>query len=105
MSNLQVRNIGNATAGSSHVGYYLSTNTTITSSDYRIGEDFVRSLSAGASSTESFAIDLNSLTSVPKGTYYFGIIVDDKNEVRESNGNDNTCYHTSPRVTISDPCD
>ena len=102
ISNLKIINNGNATAGSSYIGYYLSKNTNITRSDIYLGEDFVSSLVGGASSTESFSKSLNGIAD---GTYYLGIIVDYKNQVSESSGSDNTCYYASPKIIIdSDPC-
>jgi len=96
---LQVKNTGTGSAGSSTVGYYLSGNTTITTSDYLIDEDYVTSLSSGGSSSESTSKDVSTL-SIPAGTYYVGYIIDYKNDVSESNEDDNKWYWTSPTVNI-----
>jgi hypothetical protein len=98
LSNFTVKNIGATQAGASYVGYYLSTNTTITDQDIFIGEDYVGSLNSGSSSTESFEKILSNIAS---GTYYFGAIVDYKNEVTETTGTDNDCYFSSPRIIIT----
>lgn len=103
---LRVINDGNTSAGSSsRVGYYLSTNTTITVSDNYLGDDYVSNLSAGGSSPESFSMDVGS-TSIPAGTYYVGYIIDYQNDVVESDESraDNTyAWSSSQRVTIPPP--
>ena len=98
ITNFKVINDGSARAGASYIGYYLSTNTTITTSDIFLGEDYMTSLYPGEVSTESFG---TTVSGVAPGTYYIGIIVDYKSEVSESNGNDNECYYNSPTVVIS----
>ena len=99
VNNLGVANVGNAASGSSHVGYYLSLDTDITTSDHFIGSKAVGALSPGQTSYVSFSVDVASL-GLPSGTYYVGIIVDYQNEVAESNEHDNSCFWYSPRVTI-----
>ena len=103
ISGLKVKNTGNATAGSSRVGYYLSTNTTITTYDTRIATDYVSSLAPESISTESMSVDVASLGLSP-GTYYVGILVDYRDVVDESNENDNDCYWYSPKVVIPEEC-
>lgn len=94
--NSRVVNTGDQTAGTSRLGYYLSEDTAIQPSDSRIGDDVVSSLAAGAFSDETFSADFNTVTGVPPfdphGTYYLGWIVDDLNEVVESNENDNRFF-------------
>ncbi|MDD4961443.1 MAG: CARDB domain-containing protein, partial [Candidatus Marinimicrobia bacterium] len=98
----EVINIGAATAGSSHLGYYLSTNTTISQSDYRWADDYVTSLTVGAKSPESSGtVDLTTVSpTIPDGTYYVGWIIDYLNEVIESDENDNNFYFPSPMITV-----
>ncbi len=96
-----VQNNGNGGASSSELGYYLSTNTTINTSDYLIGTDAVPSLSIGATSPESITIDVTTVSpSIPTGTYYVGYFIDHLSQVSESNENDNTHYWSTPQVTI-----
>lgn len=99
ISGLKIINNGNSTAGASHVGYYLSSNTDITTSDILLGEDYVGPLDPGEISTESFS---RNITGVPNGTYYVGVIADYKGEVSETSGSDNDCYYGSPKVTIDE---
>ena len=97
IENLEIKNIGDATAGNSHIGYYLSEDTSISRDDIFIGEDLVGSLAPGGRSFHSFS---PTLRNVPNGTYYVGIVVDYKGEVLESNGEDNFCSYFPTTVTI-----
>ncbi len=99
--NVTVVNNGTANAASSSLGYYLSTNTTISSSDYLIGTDAVSSLTPGATSPESITVSLCNLTGVPNGTYYVGYAIDRLNAVAETNETENNRYWSSPKPTRS----
>ncbi|HRY99133.1 MAG TPA: C10 family peptidase, partial [Bacteroidales bacterium] len=72
------------------LGYYLSSNTTISPSDYLLTTDDVPILSPSYSSAESMAINVFSATDpAPPGVYYAGYYIDDlyqeDNEVSETN--------------------
>lgn len=97
---LKVENNGAGNATSNRVGYYLSSNTTITTSDYFISSSSLGSLSSGSTSTESINIDVANL-GIPNGTYYVGYIIDDQGKVSESNENDNTYAWSGKTVTIN----
>ncbi len=99
ISGIQVRNIGNSSSASATLGYYLSTNRTITTSDFRIGTDNISALSPGAVSNESFSITLSSLN-VPEGNYYIGMIADYNNLRNESDEFNNSCFFSSPLLAI-----
>ncbi|MFK7937180.1 MAG: CARDB domain-containing protein, partial [Saprospiraceae bacterium] len=99
ISNLKIRNQGSATAGTFKVGYYLSTNTIISTNDYLVGTDVITSLDPNATSTEYFSINLSS-TDIPEGTYYVGIIADNEDVVDESDEENNNCFY-STQVTIT----
>lgn len=103
ISNFQVENAGTATANSSYLGYYLSTNTIISTSDYYLGRDYVSALTSGQYSTESFTVDVSNITpAIPDGTYYIGFLIDYQNVVSESSESDNNdCYWTSPTLNLS----
>ena len=99
-----VINNGDGDAGSSELGYYLSTNTTISTSDHLIGTDYVTGLSPSATSTESISIDVMTVSpAIPAGTYYVGYFIDHLGQVSESNENDNDRYWSTPQVTIPGP--
>lgn len=102
VSGVQVINDGNATSGSSTLGYYLSSNTTITTSDYLAGTDFVSSLAINQTSTESTTINSSNIMNMPPdGSYYLGMIVDYLDVVSESDETDNNdCFFTSPQVIV-----
>lgn len=101
--NTTIENNGVVGAGYSYVGYYLSTNTTITTGDILLGTDYVSPLSAGASSAESFSIDVTTNPNVTPGTYYFGYIIDHQNAVAESNESDNTWVWGGNPITVPGP--
>ena len=67
-----VRNDGDGAVAATTLRYYRSTDATITSSDTSVGTDWVRGLSAGATSPESISLTAPSSA----GTYYYGACVD-----------------------------
>jgi len=99
--NTTIENNGTQTAGYSYIGYYLSTNTTISTADYLIGTDYVSSLAPGASSAESITVDVSAvLPTIPAGTYYIGYFIDHTGLVSESNEGDNRWVWSTGQVTI-----
>nr|VFK46173.1 MAG: Peptidase M10 serralysin C terminal [Candidatus Kentron sp. TC] len=87
-ANVTVRNQGTATAGSSYVGYYLSTNSTITTLDTRLSVDYTGSLASGRSEYDYQYFNLPK-NLVAGRTYYIGAIADYNNRVGESNEGNN----------------
>ncbi len=103
IQNLKIWNNGHSYAGASHVGYYLSTDQHFTTSDYRIGSDYISGLHPGDYVTKHFNYDLSHLD-IPPGYYYVGIIVDYKEDVHEKDEHDNNdCYWTHPKVHVQNP--
>lgn len=82
----RLSNWGSDSAPSSITGIYRSTNSTISTSDTRIGTDSNSSLSANAGRTETFTVDT---TGWAAGTYYIGAVADYNNAITESNGSNN----------------
>ena len=80
-----VNNLGTNTLASPSVNFYLSTDTSITSDDYLLGNVTASSVSAGASRN----VSLNKPVRVPAGRYYIGAIIDSENQVDEANENNN----------------
>lgn len=81
-------NQGSASAGAFRLGFYISTDNIITTSDIFTGPGCTLSgLAAGASASCGAALGIPS--SLPPGTYYFGAIADDLGEVTESNESNN----------------
>ena len=101
---LRVKNDGNAKAGATRVGYYLSTDQHFTTSDYFIGSSNLPELSAYAvANVTPFSLDVSGLN-IPAGSYFVGVIIDDTNKIAESNESDNnTCSFSHPKVTIASP--
>ncbi|MEM9680750.1 MAG: CARDB domain-containing protein, partial [Bacteroidota bacterium] len=82
-----VRNIGSATASSSTMAYYISTNSTYSGDDVLVGTDAVSSLGAGSASSESASITIPGGLSA--GTYYILFRADYTSAVTESNESNN----------------
>jgi len=68
-----VKNQGTMSIGASYVGYYLSSDAMITTSDILVGVRYVANLVAGASSSGSGNVAIPAGLS---GTYYWGTIAD-----------------------------
>jgi subtilase family serine protease len=84
-----------AVTSSFQVSIYLSTDSTITTSDLLLGTDTIASLAAGtsASATSSFTIP----SATPVGDYFVGIIVNTgPNPVSESNTLNNSLATSGP---------
>jgi hypothetical protein len=96
VASICVVNRGSADAGSFRTGFYLSTDTLIKTTDYLLTSITKSSLAAGYYSNLSDTINLDNISSLPKGTYYLGFLVDDLKQVSESDETDNNIYFTSP---------
>ncbi|MCI5158295.1 MAG: hypothetical protein D3906_07590 [Candidatus Electrothrix sp. AUS1_2] len=70
--NVTVKNQGNATAFSSNLRYYRSSNATISVSDTQLTTDFIASLDAGVSSAQNASISAPGTA----GTYWVGACAD-----------------------------
>ncbi|NET56476.1 MAG: hypothetical protein F6K47_09985 [Symploca sp. SIO2E6] len=92
-----VKNQGSATATSSYLKYYLSTDTSLSSSDTYLGQDYVRRLRSGRSSYESHYARLSS--SLQSGNYYLLWQADSTGRVAEGNESNNVGYRS---INITD---
>ena len=102
ISNLEIRNDGLGIANSSHVGVYLSLDEIINKNeDVFIGEIEVDEIGVNTSDFVSFD---RSLPQIAPDSFFLGFVLDDQEEVLETEGSDNTCYFLSPKVLITDPC-
>ncbi|SHI69889.1 Por secretion system C-terminal sorting domain-containing protein [Hymenobacter daecheongensis DSM 21074] len=95
-----VRNQGSGDAGSSQLGYYLSTNTTLDASDVSLGTTSGGLLGAGLSAQRGGNFTIPAATTA--GSYYVLYVVDPQNSVTESNETNNTAS-LALTVTISAP--
>src|ERR1019366_1746687 len=82
-----IKNQGTAVAGAFRLGFYLSTGSNITPSSTLIAYCSYTFLAAGATNTCSGTLALSG--SLGAGTYHGGVIVDDLNQVSESNESNN----------------
>ena len=83
-----VRNQGQASAGSSTLTFYLSLDGTVTSSDIKLGDKSINTLSAGGSQNVNVQVTIPSSTAT--GTYYIGAIADRTGIIAETNEGNNT---------------
>ena len=93
-----VQNNGDASAGSFRIGWYLSTNTIISTGDNLVCNVTQSSLTNGFFINKSCTVDLDDVSGLPSGTYYVGVYFDDLADVAESDETDNTAYFSSPTV-------
>jgi Calx-beta domain/CARDB/Peptidase M10 serralysin C terminal len=89
----RVQNLGNINSQIFNVGFYLSTDQTITTSDYRVGSQFIDGLAANSTSdtligTFQLPNASNSFWSGSK-TYYVGLVIDPNNYTVETNKTNN----------------
>jgi alpha-tubulin suppressor-like RCC1 family protein len=99
----KVRNRGKGEAGYFRIGMYLSKDPVITTSDVQIGSPKgveTESLSAGADDHFTYRTNLISL---PAGIYYLGAIADYRNQITESNENNNTRVGERILIARSEP--
>ena len=77
-----------ASSGSFDWAMYLSTDSTITSSDTQVGYDQSRSsINGGSTGTDSLSSSNRIPSTLNPGNYYWGFIVDIDDDVSESNEN------------------
>ena len=90
-----------ASSGSFDWAMYLSTDSTITTSDTQVGSDqYKSSISGGSYSSDSLSTSNRIPSSMNPGTYYWGYIVDVDDDVDEQDENNND--YTCNQVTIED---
>ena len=95
-----VKNVGSATAPSSTLGWYLSTDGVIATDDIPVATATVQSLSSGASASVSATVTIPA--DVPSGNYVVGAIADPANLVAETDETNNTrSYNRSLSLSFS----
>lgn len=105
VSNVTTQNIGDAgTGGYSFVGYFLSTDETITTSDHYLGYDFVNVLASGATNTQQETFQLHSLD-LEDGEYYVGAVSDFTSRISETDLSNNTCVFDDVFIQIGQQTD
>jgi len=91
------KNQGKASSGAFDDGYYLSTNSVISTGDKLLKTYSRTSLAAGASAGP-YTVTLTIPSSTKPGTYYLGYYVDHKFKVSESTEGNNTRYF---KITVT----
>lgn len=90
---LEIENNGGAAAGAFEVSFYLSTNDTISTSDFLLNTFTVNGLSGNSFDTYTANLTLPGVNNAfwnGDGTYYIGMIVDSGNAIAEINENNNS---------------
>jgi subtilase family serine protease len=87
-ANFRVQNTGNTTAGAFRVGFYLSTDNTITTGDRLLGFTDINALAAGATTANlAQSLTLPGASDTfwrTSGPYFIGMIVDSANSIVET---------------------
>jgi len=97
---IDVMNIGtDPTSGSFKNIIYLSNDTDITAGDYRINDWNITQTVAAGDYKRSWEIS-TSVTGVPPGDYYLGVIADAEGDIDESDETNNAGHQLSPEITI-----
>ena len=86
----RIKNDGDSSSGSFRWGLYLSTDTTITTSDIQLDTWSQSSISSGSTRSSTKSVTIPS--SITGGYYYIGMIVDINGQVSESDENNNDDY-------------
>ncbi|MBI4597804.1 MAG: S8 family serine peptidase [Candidatus Omnitrophica bacterium] len=87
-STTTVANLGSGTAGDFYVGFYLSTDATITTTDTFLGNRYLGTLAIGASSTLTTTLTIPA--TLAPGTYTLGAIADYTNRRAETTETNNS---------------
>ncbi|MED5374945.1 MAG: CARDB domain-containing protein, partial [Candidatus Thermoplasmatota archaeon] len=97
----RVDNIGDDTSGWFYWEMYLSTDSTITTSDMKLGStQQASSISGGSYRSGTYSPTLPG--NLAQGTYYFGIIVDSTSRVSEGDETNNVEVGNSLYITVPD---
>ncbi|MED5486183.1 MAG: CARDB domain-containing protein, partial [Candidatus Thermoplasmatota archaeon] len=97
----RIENIGDDTSGWFYWEMYLSTDSTITTSDTKLGStQQANSISGGSSRSGTFSTSLPG--NLAQGTYYFGIIVDSTSRVTEGDETNNVEVGNSVYISVPD---
>ncbi|MEK7468048.1 MAG: CARDB domain-containing protein [Planctomycetota bacterium] len=94
-----VENDGDDWSGGFWVDFYASENSSITTSDWKIGSVYVGSLWAGEWANADLLV---SFPDIPPGRYYVGAIIDATHVVSESNESDNIVVFSGPSLLVLD---
>ena len=89
---LAIRNSGTDDAGTFSVGYYVSSDANITTADTLLdgGRKFVEALSSGSTISLTLFSGAEIPSSVRSGPAYLGVIIDEADDVGETNEANNT---------------
>ena len=97
-----IRNGGTADSGAYVVRFYASTDTTITTSDYYIGEVAMSGTVAGNWDDCDW---YGNFPDIPQGLYWIGWIIDADSQVSETNESNNRAYKEDDQANICDIID
>ncbi len=99
-----IKNGGTQNSPAVTINFYLSTDTNITTSDYKLGQSGnLPALAPGQN--QSFDATRELPLNIPPGTYYVGWIIDVDNVANESNESNNAVVIRSISLVLQDPED
>ncbi len=88
--NYAVENTSNAGTENVNVAFYLSKDSIIDTSDYRLGQDVIAKLLANSAVNQSIRLRLPQQAFWEgEGQYYIGMVIDEKNGILEKNEGNN----------------
>ena len=94
-----VSNSGQGSSWPFRVDFYASLDTSITTSDYLIGQtSFSKVIPVGGVSTVQWSGAFSA--GIPGGTYYVGWMIDAANQVQETNEKNNTAWNEGYRLIV-----
>ncbi|MEM9991870.1 MAG: choice-of-anchor J domain-containing protein, partial [Bacteroidota bacterium] len=98
---LIIENQGLGSSGIFELRIYLSTNTTISTSDFLVKTENLSSISGSSNlQLNNYTLTGGDFSAVPDGTYYIGFIIDAPDNILETDESNNICHFNSPLVTI-----
>lgn len=96
-----IKNIGNATANASSLGFFASVNSNFSSASL-LGASNIPAIAPNSSHTITRTINLcDAASALTNGTYYVGYKIDRLNEVTESNENNNNFHWPNNPIAIN----
>ena len=103
INDLVIHNNGEGTSEKTEIGIFFSTDPIIRTNDFFHMAIPLKALKEG----ESYSIteQVKDYNELPSGSYYVGLILDYKDQVLETNGEDNVCLFPSPKINVISNCD
>ena len=97
-----IQNGGSAAAHNVAISWYLSDNTTISTSDYFLGSDIIQGrLDDGFYINKTLSVNISHINELPEGTYYIGAVIDPFDVIEELDETDNFILFYEPMTYLT----